>query len=122
MRHGKTRWRSPGSSVQYRPYGLDLFRLLGLLLIIVAAQQIAKIIKRSINRLNPTRATCVYLLSRLAATSYGLSGAHRLNFLGFELSSFAFLGGRLAWVGLRAAEHTLQLRGRIIILFEKRSR
>ena len=101
---------------------LTLFRLLGLLLIIVAAQQIAKIIKRSINRLNPdTSDPAVYLLSRLAGYFVWVVGALiGLNFLGFELSSFAFLGGAVGLgLGFGLQNILSNFVAGIIILFEK---
>ena len=99
-----------------------LFRLLGLLLIIAAVLQIAKIIKRSINRLNPdTSDPAVYLLSRLAGYFVWIIGTLiGLNFLGFELSSFAFLGGAVGLgVGFGLQNILSNFVAGIIILFEK---
>jgi small-conductance mechanosensitive channel len=101
---------------------LTLLRLLGLLLITVVVWQIAKITKRTINRHNPdTTNPAVYLLSRLASYFVWLIGALiGLNFLGFELSSFAFLGGAVGLgLGFGLQNILSNFAAGIIILFEK---
>lgn len=99
-----------------------LFRLLGLLLIIVVVWQIAKITKRSITRLNSdTTNPAVYLLSRLVGYFVWVIGTLiGLNFLGFELSSFAFLGGAIGLgLGFGLQNILSNFAAGIIILFEK---
>jgi small-conductance mechanosensitive channel len=99
-----------------------LFRLLGLLLIIVVVWQIAKITKRSITRLtSDTTKPAVYLLSRLAGYFVWIIGTLiGLNFLGFELSSFAFLGGAVGLgLGFGLQNILSNFVAGIIILFEK---
>lgn len=99
-----------------------LFRLLGLLLIIVVIWQIAKITKRSIARLNSdTTNPAVYLLSRLAGYFVWIIGTLiGLNFMGFELSSFAFLGGAVGLgLGFGLQNILSNFVAGIIILFEK---
>jgi len=101
---------------------LTLLRLLGLLFIIVVVQQIAKITKRSINKLNPDPADhAVYLLSRVASYFVWILGTLiGLNFLGFELSSFAFLGGAVGLgLGFGLQNILSNFVAGIIILFEK---
>lgn len=101
---------------------LTLLRLLGLLLILVATQQIAKIAKRSISKHNAdTSNPAVYLLSRLADYFIWLIGALLgLNYLGFELSSFAFLGGAVGLgLGFGLQNILSNFAAGIIILFEK---
>jgi len=99
-----------------------LLRMLGLLLIIVVAQQIAKITKRSISKLNTdTTDPAVYLLGRLAGYFVWIIGTLiGLNFLGFELSSFAFLGGAVGLgLGFGLQNILSNFVAGIIILFEK---
>ncbi|MDE2310576.1 MAG: mechanosensitive ion channel [Betaproteobacteria bacterium] len=101
---------------------LTLLRLLGLLLIIVSTQQIAKIAKRSISKHNSDMSNPgVYLLSRLAGYFIWLIGALiGLNYLGFELSSFAFLGGAVGLgLGFGLQNILFNFAAGIIILFEK---
>ena len=101
---------------------LTLLRLLGLLFIVVVVQQIAKITKRSINKLNPDPADhAVYLLSRVASYFVWILGTLiGLNFLGFELSSFAFLGGAVGLgLGFGLQNILSNFVAGIIILFEK---
>ena len=99
-----------------------LFRLFGLLLIIAAALLIAKITKRSIIKLNPDMSNhAVYLLSRLAGYFVWIIGTIiGLNFIGFELSSFAFLGGAVGLgLGFGLQNILSNFVAGIIILFEK---
>ena len=97
-----------------------LFRLLVLLLIIAAVLQIAKITKRSITKLNPDD-HAVYFLGRLAGFFVWIIGALiSLNFIGFELSSFAFLGGAVGLgLGFGLQNILSNFVAGIIILFEK---
>ena len=76
---------------------LTLLRLLGLTLIIVIIWKITHLTRRAIFRLStPTTDPAVYLLSRLASYFVWVIGILiGLNYLGFELSSFAFLGGAM---------------------------
>ena len=99
-----------------------LLRLLGLLLIIAAVFQVARITKRSINKLNPDPTDhAVYLLSRFAGYFVWIIGTLiGLNFLGFELSSFAFLGGAVGLgLGFGLQNILSNFVAGIIILFEK---
>ncbi len=101
---------------------LTLLRLLGLLFIVAAVFQIAKITKRSINRLNPDpNDHAVYLLSRFAGYFVWIIGTLvGLNFLGFELSSFAFLGGAVGLgLGFGLQNILSNFVAGIIIVFEK---
>jgi small-conductance mechanosensitive channel len=101
---------------------LTLLRLLALLLMVVVVHQIAKIAKRSINRLNPDKTEpAVYLLSRMAGFFVWIIGSIvGLNFLGFELSSFAFLGGAVGLgLGFGLQNILSNFVAGIIILFEK---
>jgi small-conductance mechanosensitive channel len=101
---------------------LTLFRLLGLLFIIAAAMQTAKITKRSITKLNPDMSNhAVYLLSRMASYFVWIIGVLiGLNFLGFELSSFAFLGGAVGLgLGFGLQNILSNFAAGVIILFEK---
>jgi len=100
----------------------NLLRLLGLLLIIAIVFQVARITKRSINKLNPDPTDqAVYLLSRFAGYFVWIIGALiSLNFLGFELSSFAFLGGAVGLgLGFGLQNILSNFVAGIIILFEK---
>ncbi len=99
-----------------------LLRLFGLLLIIAVVFQIARITKRSINKLNPDPTDqAVYLLSRFAGYFVWIIGTLiGLNFLGFELSSFAFLGGAVGLgLGFGLQNILSNFVAGIIILFEK---
>ena len=100
----------------------NLMRLLGLLLIISLVFQIARITRRSINKLNPDPTDhAVYLLSRFASYFVWIIGTLiGLNFLGFELSSFAFLGGAVGLgLGFGLQNVLSNFVAGIIILFEK---
>lgn len=99
-----------------------LLRLLTLAIILLAVWKIAKITERSIGKLNPdTSDPGIYLLSRMAHYFVWIIGViFALNFLGFELSSFAFLGGAVG-VGLGFGLQNIlsNFVAGIIILFEK---
>ncbi len=112
--------RDPLFSIGHTDF--SLLRLLGLLLIIVVVLQIAKITKRSITKLNPDPTDhAVYLLSRFAGYFVWIIGTLiGLNFLGFELSSFAFLGGAVGLgLGFGLQNILSNFVAGIIILFEK---
>jgi small-conductance mechanosensitive channel len=99
-----------------------LLHLLTVALILLAVWKIAKITERSISKLDPeTSDPGVYLLSRMAHYFVWIIGIiFALNFLGFELSSFAFLGGAVG-VGLGFGLQNIlsNFVAGIIILFEK---
>jgi small-conductance mechanosensitive channel len=99
-----------------------LLRMLALLLIIVAIHHVAKITQRSVTKLNPDMSNpAVYLLSRLAGYFIWIIGTIiGLGFLGFELSSFAFLGGAVGLgLGFGLQNILSNFVAGIIILFEK---
>jgi small-conductance mechanosensitive channel len=101
---------------------ITLLRLTGLVVILLAAWRLASLAQRAALRLarNGTDPG-VYLLSRLSG--YGvwvLSAIIGLHYLGFELSSFAFLGGAVG-VGLGFGLQNIlnNFVSGIIILFER---
>lgn len=101
---------------------ITLLRLLILVFILLAVGKIAKVTKRSINRLHTdTSDPAVYLLSRLADYFVWVIGViFALSFLGFELSSFAFLGGAIGLgLGFGLQNILSNFVAGIIILFEK---
>lgn len=101
---------------------LTLLRLLGLTLIIVIIWKITHVTKRAIFRLSPTTTDpAVYLLSRMASTFVWIMGILvGLNYLGFELSSFAFLGGAMGLgLGFGLQNILSNFVAGIIILFER---
>ena len=101
---------------------ITLLRLLILMFILLAVGKIAKITKRSINKLHAdTRSPAVYLLGRLADYFVWVIGViFALGFLGFELSSFAFLGGAIGLgLGFGLQNILSNFVAGIIILFEK---
>lgn len=101
---------------------LTLLRLLGLSLIIVIAWKIAHVTRRAIFRLSsPTTDPAVYLLSRLASFFVWVIGILiGMNYLGFELSSFAFLGGAIGLgLGFGLQNILSNFVAGIIILFER---
>ncbi len=104
------------------PSDFTLFRMLGLLLIIVVVMFVAKVTRRSVTKLNPDMSNhAVYLLSRLAGYFVWIIGVLvGLNFMGFELSSFAFLGGAVGLgLGFGLQNILSNFVAGIIILFEK---
>jgi small-conductance mechanosensitive channel len=80
---------------------ITLMRLVGLVLILFAIWNTATLVRRSIMRLSvEANDPGVYLLSRISSYLVWILGTIvGLNYLGFELSSFAFLGGAVG-VGL----------------------
>ena len=101
---------------------ITLLRLLILMLILLAVWKIARITKRSINNLHAdTSDPAVYLLSRLADYFVLIIGViFALSFLGFELSSFAFLGGAIGLgLGFGLQNILSNFVAGVIILFEK---
>ncbi len=101
---------------------LTLLRLLGLTLIIVIVWKITHLTRRAIFRLStPTTDPAVYLLSRLASYFVWIIGILiGLNYLGFELSSFAFLGGAMGLgLGFGLQNILSNFVAGIIILFER---
>ena len=101
---------------------ITLLRLLILMLILVAVWKIAQITKRSINKLHADASDpAVYLLSRVADYFVWIIGViFALSFMGFELSSFAFLGGAIGLgLGFGLQNILSNFVAGIIILFEK---
>ena len=101
---------------------ITLLRLLILMFILLAVWKIAQITKRSINKLHAdTSDPAVYLLSRLADYFVWIIGViFALSFLGFELSSFAFLGGAIGLgLGFGLQNVLSNFVAGVIILFEK---
>ncbi len=112
--------RDPLFSIGHTDF--NLLRLLALLFIIVAVRQVANITKRSITKLNPDMTDhAVYLLSHLAGYFVWILGTIiGLDFIGFELSSFAFLGGAIGLgLGFGLQNILSNFVAGIIILFEK---
>jgi len=101
---------------------ITLLRLTGLVIIAVVVWHISALVRRAILRLAQHESDPkVYLLSRIS--SYGLwilGTLIGLNYLGFELSSFAFLGGAVG-VGLGFGLQNVlnNFVSGMIILFEK---
>lgn len=101
---------------------ITLLRLLILIFILLAVWEIARITKRSINKLHTdTSDPAVYLLSRLADYFVWIIGViFALGFMGFELSSFAFLGGAIGLgLGFGLQNILSNFVAGVIILFEK---
>lgn len=80
---------------------ITLLRLAGLIVIILVAWRLAVLVRRSIVKVSGSEPDpSIYLLSRLSSYAvWILATLIGLNYLGFELSSFAFLGGAVG-VGL----------------------
>ncbi len=101
---------------------ISLLRLAGLVLIGVVLWHLAGLVRRAILRLAHNKADPgVYLLSRISSYAFWILGAIiGLNYLGFELSSFAFLGGAVGvGVGFGLQNILNNFVSGIIILFEK---
>lgn len=101
---------------------ITLLRLAGLIVIVAIVWRLAALVRRSIARLAENRTDPgVYLLSRVSTYLIWILGIIiGLNYLGFELSSFAFLGGAIGvglGFGLQNILHNFV--SGIIILFEK---
>lgn len=80
---------------------VTLLRLVGLVVIVLGAWRISALVRRAISRLGHQETDpSIYLLSRISSYAVWILGTLvGLNYLGFELSSFAFLGGAIG-VGL----------------------
>ncbi len=101
---------------------ISLLRLAGLILIGVVLWYLAGLVRRAIMRLAHNHSNPgVYLLSRISGYTFWILGAIiGLNYLGFELSSFAFLGGAVGvGVGFGLQNILNNFVSGIIILFEK---
>jgi len=101
---------------------ITLLRLAGLLLIGAVLWYFAGLVRRAIMRLASTNTDPgVYLLSRISGYAFWILGAIiGLNYMGFELSSFAFLGGAVGvGVGFGLQNIFNNFVSGIIILFEK---
>lgn len=99
-----------------------LLRFLLLLAIMLAVWKIARITRRSIGKLSSNSSDPgIYLLGRLTNYFVWIIGViFALNFLGFELSSFAFLGGAVGLgLGFGLQNILSNFVAGIIILFEK---
>ncbi len=101
---------------------ITLLRLAGLIVIAVVVWHVSALMRRAIMRLASDKTDPgVYLLSRISGyASWILGTLIGLNYLGFELSSFAFLGGAIG-VGLGFGLQNIlnNFVSGIIILFEK---
>lgn len=101
---------------------ITLLRLLILLLILLVVWKIARITRHSINKLQADFSNpAIYLLSRLADYFVWIIGViFALGFMGFELSSFAFLGGAIGLgLGFGLQNILSNFASGVIILFEK---
>ncbi|MBI3902962.1 MAG: mechanosensitive ion channel [Nitrosomonadales bacterium] len=101
---------------------ITLLRLLILMFMLLAIWKIAQLTKRSINKLQADSSDpAVYLLSRLANYFVWILGViFALGFMGFELSSFAFLGGAVGLgLGFGLQNILSNFVAGVIILFEK---
>jgi small-conductance mechanosensitive channel len=101
---------------------ITLLHLFILIVMLLAVWKIAAITKRSIAKLNPdTKDPAIYLLSRVADYFVWIIGIiFALNFMGFELSSFAFLGGAVGLgLGFGLQNILSNFVAGVIILFEK---
>ncbi len=80
---------------------ITLLRLAGLIVIAVAVWHLSALVRRAIMRLASNDSDHgVYLMSRISGYAFWVLGTLiGLNYMGFELSSFAFLGGAVG-VGL----------------------
>lgn len=80
---------------------ITLLRMAGLIFIVLAAWRLSALVRRSIVKVSGDASDpSIYLLSRLSSYAiWILATLIGLNYLGFELSSFAFLGGAVG-VGL----------------------
>ncbi|MBI5918094.1 MAG: mechanosensitive ion channel [Nitrosomonadales bacterium] len=102
---------------------ITLLRTLGLLLIFLVARRLSVVVQRGILRLTADQKDdpAVYLLQRISGYLVWLAAAlMALNYLGFELSNLAFLGGAVG-VGLGFGLQNIlnNFVSGVIILFEK---
>ena len=101
---------------------ITLLRLCGLLVIMLVVWRLSILVQRGVKRLGEEKTDpTVYLLSRISTYLVWILGTLiGLNYLGFELSSFAFLGGAVGvglGFGLQNILHNFV--SGIIILLEK---
>ncbi|BBE50347.1 Mechanosensitive channel MscK [Ferriphaselus amnicola] len=102
---------------------ITLLRIVGMAVILMAAWKLSGAVRRSISRMtvDPKNDPGVYLLQRISGYLVWVVGVLlALNFMGFELSSLAFLGGAVG-VGLGFGLQNIlnNFVSGIIILFEK---
>lgn len=101
---------------------ITLLRLIGLFVILLAAWRLSALVRRTIVRVSGEESDpSIYLLSRISSYAvWILATMIGLNYLGFELSSFAFLGGAIG-VGLGFGLQNIlnNFVSGIIILLEK---
>lgn len=102
---------------------ITLLRMAGMAGILLAAWKLSGVVRRSISRMtvDPKNDPGVYLLQRISGYLVWVVGVLlALNFMGFELSSLAFLGGAVGvglGFGLQNILHNFV--SGVIILFEK---
>lgn len=102
---------------------ITLLRIVGMAAILLLAWKLSGAVRRSISRMtvDPKNDPGVYLLQRISGYLVWVIGVLlALNFMGFELSSLAFLGGAVG-VGLGFGLQNIlnNFVSGIIILFEK---
>lgn len=102
---------------------ITLLRLTGLLLIFFVARRLSRVVQRGIERVTAHQKNdpAVYLLQRISRyIVWVVAGLMALNYLGFELSNLAFLGGAIG-VGLGFGLQNIinNFISGVIILFEK---
>lgn len=102
---------------------ITLLRIVGMAAILLLAWKLSGAVRRSISRMtvDPKNDPGVYLLQRISGYLVWVVGVLlALNFMGFELSSLAFLGGAVG-VGLGFGLQNIlnNFVSGIIILFEK---
>jgi len=101
---------------------ITLLRLVGLVIIAYAVWKLAGLIRRSVMRLaEKENDPGVYMLSRISSYLVWIIGTIiGLNYLGFDLASFAFLGGAFGLgVGFGLQNVLNNFVSGIIILFDK---
>lgn len=101
---------------------ITLLRLTGLVVIAMLVWNLAALVRRSVMRLSEEENDPgVYMLSRISSYLVWIVGTIiGLNYLGFELSSFAFLGGAVGLgVGFGLQNILNNFVSGIIILFDK---
>ncbi len=101
---------------------ITLLRIAGLIVIALVAWRLASLVQRAAMRLARNGADPgVYLFSRISGYAvWALSAIIGLHYLGFELSSFAFLGGAVGvGMGFGLQNVLNNFVSGIIILFEK---
>lgn len=101
---------------------ITLLRLVGLVVIAVVVWHLAALVRRAVMRMSEEEHDPgIYLLSRISSYLVWIIGTIvGLNYLGFELSSFAFLGGALGLgLGFGLQNILNNFVSGIIILFDK---